>query len=149
MQTMHAALAAVAARLGMVQILPDAAGLAELVVADVLPVHLRIVDEWEVEFSARIAEFDGRLTPPLMEELMRWNARFTGLRFAIEPDRASVVLGRRLDIRTLSNDRIADLAENFILAVADWRRHGAEALVEHVLRLGPGDSDPVLSDFRL
>ena len=149
MRTMHAALAAVADRLGMPQILPDAAGFAELVVADVLPVYLRVVDEWELELSARLAEFDGRLTLELREELMRWNGRFTGLRFAVEPDRSGVVLGRRLDIRTLSNDRIAETAEAFILAAADWRRHGADALVQRVMRHAQGGSDPLLSDFRL
>ena len=149
MRTMHAALAAVADRLGMGQILPDAAGFAELVVAEVLPVYLRIADEYELELSARLTEFDGRLTPALMEELMRWNARFLGLRFAIEPDRSCVVLGRRLDIRTLGNDRIADAVEAFIMAAADWRRHGAETLLERVMRYGQGVSDPVPYDFRL
>ncbi|MEZ5753395.1 MAG: type III secretion system chaperone [Paracoccaceae bacterium] len=149
MRTMHAALAAVADRLGMGQILPDAAGNAELVVADVLPVYLRVVDEWELEFSARIAEFDGHLSPALSEELLRLNGTFTVLRFAVEPDRSGVVLGRRLDIRTLSDDRIADAAHMFILAVADWRRHGATALIERVMRYAQGGGDPLLSDFRL
>lgn len=149
MRTMHAALAAVADRLGMGQILPDASGFAELVVADVLPVYLRIADEFELELSARLSEFDGRLTPDVLEELMRWNARFTGLRFAIEPDRSGVVLSRRLDIRTLGNDRLGEAVEAFILAAADWRRHGAETLLERVMRYGRGSSDPIPSDFRL
>lgn len=149
MRTMHAALAAVADRLGMAQILPDASGFAELVVADVLPVYLRLADEYELELSARIAEFDGRLKPDLMTELMRWNARFTGLRFAIEPDRGGVVLGRRLDIRCLSNSRIAETVEAFILAAADWRRHQAEALLERVMRHGQDSQEPLFGSFRL
>lgn len=149
MRTMHAALAAVAERLGMVQILPDASGFAELVVADILPVYLRIADEYELELSARIAEFDGRLTPDLLEELMRCNAKFTGLRFAIEPDRSGVVLGRRLDIRSLSAVRVAEAVEAFILTAADWRRNGAEAMLERVMRYGQRESAPYFTDFRL
>lgn len=149
MRTMHAALAALAERLDTKPILTDAAGVAELVIGEVQPVYLRLADEFELELSARLPEFDGRLTPEVMAELLLWNSRFHGLRFAVEADRSGVVLGRRLDIRTLEPDRIADAAESFIRMVADWRRHGAAALLDRVMRYGGALSGSLLPGFRL
>lgn len=149
MRTMHAALAAVADRLGLAQIQPNADGFAEIVVADVLPIFLRQADEYELELSARLTELDGHLSPALITELMRWNARFHGLRFALEADRPGIVLGRRLDIRTLGEARIAEAVEAFLYAAADWRRHGAEALVQRVMRHGQTGGEAFPPGLRL
>jgi hypothetical protein len=149
MRTMHATLAAVADRLGMPRILPDPAGFAELVVAEVLPIYLRVADEYELELSAHLVEFDGRLTPDLLMELLRWNGRFNGLRFAVEPDRAGVILGRRLDIRILSDARICDAVESFLCATADWRKTGANELLERVKRYGQSSAEAINPGFRL
>lgn len=134
MRTMHAALAEVARHMGLAHILPDADGFAELVVDETLSIFLRSVDEEAIELSARLPEFDGRLSVPVMDALLRWNGRFNGLRFAVESDRNGVVLGRRIDIDTEAADTLPRAVEAFVLAVADWRRHGAEALLHSVIR---------------
>lgn len=134
MRTMHAALSEVARHLGMAQILPDADGFAELVVEDGLSVFVRTVDEGSVELSARLPEFDGRLSLAVIQALLRWNGRFHGLRFAIESDRNGVVLGRRLDVIQTDTKHLPQNIEAFILAVIDWRRSGAETLLQSVIR---------------
>lgn len=149
MRTMHAALAGVARRFGMERILPDAAGFAEIVVADALPVFLRVVDEFELEVSARLPEFDGRLTGDVLAELLRWNGRFDGLRFAVEPERGGVVIGRRVDIRDFSDARLCDLVAEFVLVVADWRRSGAVQLLEGVIRHHEADETAQMTVLRL
>lgn len=149
MRTMHAALAEVARHLGMAQILPDAEGFAELVVDEGLSVFLRTVDDDAIELSARLPEFDGRLSLPVLGALMRWNGRFHGLRFAVDADRNAVVLGRRVE---LGPDQPSDLprtVESFILSVADWRRSGAETLLQGVVRHEAGDFSSQMSGLRL
>lgn len=134
MRTIHVALSQVAKRFGLAQIVPDAAGFAELEVDGALSVYLRVQDDHEVELSARVPEFGDAVTPELIEALMVWNGRARGLRFAVEPDRGGVVLGRRIDIRAGAADALALAVEAFVIAVADWRRSGAEEMMSRVKR---------------
>lgn len=136
MRTMHVALSLAAARLGMSSIKTDAAGFAELEVGEAFSVYLRLADEFEVELSARIPEFGEAPSVELFEALLAWNGRFDGLRFAIEPDRGGVVIGRRVDIRLGEADALGRAVQNFILTVADWRKTGAAEVLAGVKQHG-------------
>ncbi len=149
MRTMHGALSSVARSFGMAAVAPDAAGFAELVVEETLSVFLRTADEFEIELSARIPEFDGAVTVEVAEELLRWNGRFTGMRFALEPDRNGVVLGRRIDIRVGDEGAVAQAVSAFILAVADWRHSGAAELMRDAMRPVPADVAAGMAGLRL
>lgn len=149
MRTMHAALSDLARHLGMVQILPDADGFAELVVDGELSVFLRTVDEDAVELSARLPEFDGRLSLPVLDALMRWNWRFHSLRFAVDGDRNGVVLGRRVTVGQADASALPRAVESFILAVADWRRSGAETLLQGDVRQEDAGFASQMSGLRL
>lgn len=149
MRTMHGALSAVARRFGLAQVLPDAEGFAELVVEEALSVYLRVVDEFEIEVSARIPEFETAVTADLAEALLRWNGRSTGLRFALEPGRNGVVLGRRVDVRSGDEDAVPQAVADFIAAVADWRKSGATDFLRTVLHRKPGDFGAEMAGLRL
>lgn len=149
MRTMHAALAEVARHLGLTQILPDADGFAELLVEEGFSVFMRTVDDGAVELSARLPEFDGRLSLPVLEALMRWNGRFHGLRFAVDRDRNGVVLGRRVDLGPEEPSELPRTVEAFILSVADWRRSGADTLLQSVIRHEEADFASQMSGLRL
>ena len=60
-----------------------------------------------------------------------------------------VVLGRRIDIDTGAADTLPQAVAAFVLAVADWRRQGAEALLHSVIRHEDSGFASQMSGLRL
>jgi hypothetical protein len=149
MRTIHAALALVADRFGISDLRPDSAGFAEIILADTLSFYLRVVDEFELELSMRLAGFDDHPKPAVLAELLRWNAASDGARIALEPGRKGVVLGQRLDVRQGDDAAFAARVSGFVLTVLDWHQGGTDTLHDRVRRHGETENLPEIGALRL
>lgn len=149
MRTIHAALAIVAQRFGVTDLRPDAAGFAEIILADALSLYLRVVDEYELELSMRIPGFDDHPKPEVLAELLRWNATSDGARIALEPGRKGAVLGKRLDVRQGTDESFGLAVATFVLTALDWHQGGADSLRDRVKRHSDPSLPPELGAIRL
>lgn len=149
MRTIHAAFALVAQRFGVGDLRPDAAGFAEIILADTLSLYLRVVDEYEMELSMRIPGFDDHPKPEVLAELLRWNATSDGARIALEPGRRGAVLGRRLDVRQGTDEAFGQAVAGFVLAALDWHQGGVEGLLDRVRRHSDPAPPPEIGAIRL
>lgn len=149
MRTMHDALGLVARRLGLPEIRLNAAGFAEIILGDALPVFLRVAEDTGLEVSARIPEFGDRPGPDVLRALLRWNGQSNGARYAMEPGTFSVVLGQRIDITQGDDAQVQRSVCAFIALAATCRQSEAAGLLAGIERHPEGAADVPEGAIRL
>lgn len=149
MDSMHSAYQTIADVAGLSELQSNSEGFIELIIADALPIFIQEAGESEIELSCRLPEFDGLLSPAVLVEMLIENAGASAGRLAIEPDAASVVFCRRLDIALLSPDQLIERVNLFIRDAARWASRDGAALRERAATRGASRNERVESLIRI